>query len=152
MNPYKPFDVSLSLWSLGILHSEELPEVATEAICQGIESPTLVQLASMSQEPQPELHGMFEQSLKELGLRKPSVSEAINLVVSAYAHQVCDDNVEPIYAAKAIWNLYSQHPEFQGLYGVFGGLASEWDDMPALREKLSAEIVALCHALISSGE
>ena len=153
MNLTASFDLAIAAWSFGLLPSDNLPKLAMEALEQGIESPTLLELASADCSPNPDLHRLFERALNELGRTRLEKVEAGRFIANYYASQICSQYILPIEGARLIWRLEQECPELSQELGIFAGRVSEYEGVPlASRKHISDLIVADAHALIGKRE
>ena len=58
-------------WIVGIQPAERLPDVATDALVEGLDSPSLRELAGASGDDYWLIKGLFERTINELGLDLP---------------------------------------------------------------------------------
>jgi len=142
------FQRAIAYWSFGWLASDRLPEVAADALATGLDSSSLVALASCDSTPNPELHTMFEAALAELGRQRLSKPEAGRLSAKDYAQKVCDGELDPIEGARLIWRVSLEADELGSEFGIFGGRVTEYEGMPELRDKEAAMIIEEARALI----
>ena len=89
-------DRAVAYWSLGWLPSDELPRVAIEALENGIESPSILELASADSGAGPHLNTVFEKVLVELGRPRLTKREAGRLIAREYAEEICTGKTTPI--------------------------------------------------------
>jgi hypothetical protein len=98
------FDEAVAADTLGILLPEQLPEVATQALCSGLDSPHLAALAGESPRAasSDDLHAMFERALHELGIERPAPLRAAETLRNYYARRVVTGEISPHVGAEAI--------------------------------------------------
>ena len=92
-------DRAVAHWSFGWLPSDRLPGVALEALEHGLESPSMVELASADSTAGPRLEGLFEKALAELGRSFLAKPEAGRIIARDYAKQICEGTVTPVDGA-----------------------------------------------------
>lgn len=146
----RSFDLQVAYWSFGWLPSDQLPEVALQALEIGFDTPSLIELVGRPSEPNPELHLLFERALLELDRERMDIAEAGRLIARDYALQICAKTISPIQGAKAIWRVSLECDEPISELGIFAGRASEYEDLPHLREEISEDIVQEAYALLES--
>jgi|SRR5579872_5846615 len=136
------FQLAVAMWALGMTPSDDLPGVAADAIAAGIECPALLSLAASESTPDPDYHRGFERALGELGLEKPSMPQAGRTVIGHHLRMISSGKSTPIDGARAIWRVILKCPDLTREFGIFEGLASEYEDLPSLREVISGKILA----------
>jgi hypothetical protein len=152
MIPITSLDRAVALWSFGWLPSDRLPAVAIDALEQGIESPSIIELASADSAADPRLHCLFEKVLMELGRPKLTKPEAGRIIARDYADRICKGEVTAVDGARAIWRVSLECDDLSHELGVFGGRVSEYEGLPAgpEREHFSEIIVAEAKELIAA--
>jgi hypothetical protein len=98
------FDEAVAADTLGVLLPEQLPEIATEALCTGLDSPSLAALAGESPRAASphELHLLFERVLRELEVDRPTPVRAAEILRDYSARRVVSGEVSPHFGAEAI--------------------------------------------------
>jgi hypothetical protein len=142
------FERAIAYWSFGWLPSDRLPDVAADALGSGLDSSSLVALASSEKTPNPELHTMFEAALAELGRQRLTKVEAGRLIAKDYAQKICDGQLDAIEGARLIWKVSLESDELGSELGIFGGRVTEYEGMPELRDREAAMILEEAQALI----
>ncbi len=142
------FDRAVAYWAFGWLPSDKLPGVALEALEQGIESPTIVELASAETVWDPRLHRLFEKVLTELRRSPLTKAEAGRIIAGEYAKKICQGTVTPVDGARAIWRVSLECEELMPDLGIFGGRVSEYEGLQDGRERISELIVTEARELI----
>ena len=137
--------------ALGWQPSEDLPEVATEALVDGYDSPALRHAAGIRRQDVVEARDVFLVALDELGIAIPSEEEACWEHAREVAHAIVNGHISPRQGASELWQLWHRM-EREGDLRIFVGLASEWDDHPKLRTKYEVDIIAEARALLSRSE
>jgi hypothetical protein len=150
MSTITAFDRAVAYWSFGSLASDMLPPVAIQALQDGIESPSLLELAAANSGANADLHRLFRKALAELGRRELSKAEAGRIIARDYAYHICAGKIAPIEGARSIWQVSLESEALTRELAIFGGRASEYDDLPALRERISHQIVSEAQALIGN--
>lgn len=123
--------LTLVLWSLGRLRSEELPIVAGEWLSKGLDSASLRLLAGETSPIMSDAGPLFEKCLAELGFVAPNKNEALLALAKHCAQEIVDGNVTPYEGAGRICReVASQMDHPSPLFLSFVGAASELDDVP----------------------
>ena len=121
----------LTLWALGRLPSEQLPQVATDWLAEGLDSPSLRQLAGAGSPVMSEVGPLFEKVLAELKIATPKKEEALMFLARLYAQQIIEGAVSPYDGARKIWwevaNAFDKRSQ---VLLAFVGAASELEDLP----------------------
>lgn len=142
-------DTILAKHVLDLLHVEELPGFALDAIQAGYDSPSLRQLAGTSEHDTEEAHKLFAKALSELGLPAPPAPKAGLTLARDIAKEVLSGAIPPYEGAKRIWDhVYTRLPELKQLR-PFVGLASEYEDDAEHRDDYSRQIIEKCKSLIA---
>jgi hypothetical protein len=134
---------------LGLVGPEAMPSEATNALVQGVDSPSIRRLAGLSSVESDEARGVFQAALRELGIESPSPREAAILVATEIASRITDGTVSPYDGAKEIWDLVRLVPlEHFPEFDAFVYAASEWEEWPENQKNFAAGIVAAAHNLV----
>jgi hypothetical protein len=96
-------DIINARWILDLLPSEEIPGFATEALTEGLDTPSLRILAGFNNPILSEIGPIFEKALHELGVINYSRQEAALLLAHFYAKQIVDGTLKPYEGASKIW-------------------------------------------------
>ena len=127
--------LTLALWSLGRLKSEELPVIASTWLAGGLDSPSLRQLAGEASPIMSDVAPLFERSLAELELRAPGKEEALHRLARYYAERIINGTMSPHEGAGMIWwEVTNQLDTPSPLFLSFVGAASELDEIPDILE------------------
>ncbi|MFI5490515.1 hypothetical protein [Micromonospora echinaurantiaca] len=87
----------------GDLASEELPMIAAQALAEGLDGPSLRELAELSRGEYREARELLDQVVDELGLPKlPDEDQAVWEVVVSYARRLVSGVIAPVDGAHAI--------------------------------------------------
>jgi hypothetical protein len=126
-------------WVLGLIRSDDLPDIATQALSGGIESKSLVELAGLAGNETHEARKLFDQALSELGCKGMEKTDALKRYAKIVSALILALEITPLEGAKRIWRatLNARIDEFHDLDG-FIYAASELEDRPedkALFEK-----------------
>lgn len=89
---------------------EELPHIATDAICEGLDSPALRVLAGSSPNDAPaDLWQLLRKAAQELGISVPDRLGAARRVLHLHLRDIAEQRVPP---REGVWRIISevQHP------------------------------------------
>ena len=126
-----------------------LVSAAADALGQGVDSPSIRQLAGMDSGEGDDVRAVFDTALRELGIEKPSPREATMLIAAEVARRIEASTVSPYEGAKEIWHLaVGLHPEHFPELDPFVYAASEWDERPRDQQLFAAGILAAAHDLV----
>ena len=116
--------------------SEELPRIGAEWLAEGLDSPSLRELAGTSSPQMSDVGPLFEKVLSELHFVLPKKEEALSLLARHYAQQIIDGVVSPYDGARKIWWQVSNELERSDpLLLSFVGAASEIEELPERTEQ-----------------
>ena len=139
----KPFNLEIAeaLWVLGMLPTEDLPDLAADAIAQGIELEALVKLAGCSPQESQEIAQLFDDFLKQKG-GGMSKMHALQLYAKIVSQQILESKVTAQDGAKEIWRatLKARIDGFHEL-DAFIYAASEMEDRPQERNLFEKAIM-----------
>jgi hypothetical protein len=120
--------------TLGLGDAKSLASTAVELLTAGLDSPTIVAMASLSESETNEARSMRDRALSEMGVALPGVREAAKSLALEVARKVTEGCLPPYDGAKRIWDLTLRiHPERIHDLDPFVYAASEWEDRPADR-------------------
>ena len=120
--------------------SEELPAIATDALVRGLDSPSLRLLAGTSPRDVRDARDLLWSALDELGIAKPSQTEARWLLVRGWAHDIIANRLAPIDGARRIWWDGWEELGRPDDLTAFVGLASDWEDDESRRYQYDQDI------------
>ena len=139
----KPFNLEIAeaLWVLGMLPTEDLPDLAADAIAQGIELEALVKLAGCSPQESQEIAQLFDDFLKQKG-GGMSKMHALQLYAKIVSQQILESKVTAQDGAKEIWRatLKARIDGFHEL-DAFIYATSEMEDRPQERNLFEKAIM-----------
>jgi hypothetical protein len=124
----------------GELASEELPMIAAQALADGVDSPSLRELAGLSHGEFREAGELLIQVVKELGLPElPDEDQAAWEMACSYARRIVYGAIAPVEGAHAIaW--HAGRLRFPEPLAKFAYLADLWEDNAAGRAQLEQDI------------
>lgn len=117
-----------AFFSLDLLKTDDLPNIAIGFLENGLESYSLAILAG-EKEPNPfEARSLFKKALIELDINIPTYDDAIRDIVQYYCQTIISGNKTPYEGAKSILDdVYKKLEDDKELL-TFIGLISEFDD------------------------
>jgi hypothetical protein len=130
------------------LASEDLPEIATEALVRGLDSPALRILAGQSRDDVRDSADLFRVALDELGIDPPDADSAQWHLARRTAGDIVAGRIRPARAATELWLAYLKVRD-NGDLRVFVGLASMLDDHPEDAEQIEADMVSAARELLA---
>jgi hypothetical protein len=122
------WDTVAAKWVLGLIPSEALPRIATDALEAGLDSPPLRQLAGELHPTLAEAGPLFEEILDQVGVGIPDRSQAGLILAKAYAAHITDGTLSPYEGARQIWRIQLDVEGLMFDLGSFVYWASEWQD------------------------
>jgi hypothetical protein len=147
-------DLLLAAWVHEEMPPELVPEIASNALEKGCDSPTLRRLAGETAPlTRHDLEPLVRRTFAELGFTLPDAAAATAFLVNHWARLIVERKVEPYLGAKRIWQFSNEwwgKPEWQRL-SIFVGLASEWEDYPPGRDGFKKAILQEAERLLAEG-
>ncbi len=136
------WDMVAAKWVLGLIPSEALPRIATDALEDGLDSPSLRDLAGDLHPTLGAAGPLFEKILYEIGVGIPDRSRAGLVLARACATQIRDGTLSPYEGARQIWRIQIDVEGLMSELGPFVYWASEWQeaDSPARRQQCETGI------------
>lgn len=124
-------ELTLVLWALARLPSENLPRVACEWLANGLDSSALRELAGISSPIMSDVGPLFKRALAELSIVPPKKDDALWFLARYHSTRIVDGVVTPYEGARRIWWEVSNELETPSqLLLSFVGAASELEDLP----------------------
>jgi hypothetical protein len=123
-------------WRLKRLPGEKLPEIAQEALEQGLDSVSLRILAGEQNATISEQGALFEQILSELNTEIPSQREAVRCIVHYHAQNIISGNVSPVQGAEQISAVAYELIDAPHRLSVFAVLIDNYDEFNEECQKL----------------
>jgi hypothetical protein len=143
-----PLEVAAWRVAAGSLISEDLPEIATDALVRGLDSPALRVLAGQSRDDVRDSADLFRVALGELGIDLPDPDSAQWLLARRTAAGIVAGRISPARGATELWLAYPKVRD-NGDLRIFVGLASMLDDHPEDAERIESDIVVAAQELLS---
>lgn len=118
-------------WVLGFIPTNQLPEIAADALSAGIESKSLVELAGLNGMETDDARKAFERALNELGYKSMEKADALRNYATTVSISMVESSLAPLEGAKRIWRatLAANLTNFHDL-DTFIYAASELEDRP----------------------
>lgn len=132
----------------GELRSEELPQLATDALIRGLDTPSLRVLAGQNPADVRDSADLFRRALDELGVSLPAHDEAAWSLARMTAQGIVDGAVSPAVGANAIWGSAYHRVGDSGDLRIFVGLASMLDDHPEDSAAIEKQVVVAAKELL----
>ena len=130
--------------------TEALPDVATDALLRGIDSPSLRALAGTPASDVRESRDLFWAAMNELHVDPPTADEARWSLVLSWARDIEAGRVSPAEGARRIWWDGWEELGRPDELTVFVGLASEWEDDENHRDAYERDIRRAASKLIAT--
>lgn len=142
--------LELAAWNLatGRLVSEDLPQLATDALLRGVDTPSLRMLAGQQPGDVRDSADLFIAVLDEVGIDLPDPECAHWKLVRRTAIEVIARRMSPGRGANELWAAY-HHVRDSGDLRTFVGLASMLDDYPEDEARIEAQILAEVEQLLA---
>jgi len=142
--------VAEALWRLGLLRSEQLPNVAISLLESGVDSRSLRILAATPAHTNYEAVALLEQALRELNKGRMSKRDAALVYAKWIASRIVNNELHPLRGAALIADaaLRVDDPGFHDL-DPFVYAASESEDRPEDRDMFSRAIAAEARRILS---
>lgn len=134
----------------GSLTSEALPEIATDALVCGLDSPSLRMLAGQPPTDVRDSTDLFRAALDELGIDLPDAETAHWALVRQTLSGVVAGLTNPGRGASELWPAY-QHVRDSGDLRIFIGLDSQLEDHPEDRAEIESQITAEAKDFLARG-
>jgi hypothetical protein len=142
--------LEVAAWQMAVgrLASDDLPEIATEALVRGLDSPALRVLAGQARWDIRDSSDLFRVALDELGIELPDADRAQWHLARRTAGEIVAGRIRAARGANELWLAY-QKVRDNGDLRIFVGLASTLDDHPDDAEQVEADIVAAARELLN---
>jgi hypothetical protein len=124
-------ELTLALWTLGRLPSEDLPAIATDWLAEGLDSRSLRELAGVASPVMSDAGPLFERAFCELSIVPPKKETALWFLARHHAQRIVEGVVTPYEGARQIWwEVSNELNAPDQLLLSFVGAASELEDLP----------------------
>jgi hypothetical protein len=132
---------------LGAIGADDLAAAATEALVEGVDTPSVVRLAGMTGADSDEVRAVFAAALRELGIGTPTRREALMMLITEVARRITEGTISPYDGATEIWRLSLGEEDLPDL-DTFAYVASEWEERPQQHKKWAAAVMAAASGLV----
>ena len=143
----------LATWRSGILIPECLPQVATELLVQGFDSPALRTLAGIDLGPfdPREATDLLADTITELSISEPSTLERLELASAILAYQCVAGTVSPRRTTHRFYSLVVRegYPKEPAELMEFYMFDDDWDSGVVSRDQVEQEVSAKAADLLS---
>jgi hypothetical protein len=129
--------------------TEELPEIAVQALVRGIDSPALRHLAGLPRNDVREARDLFIAAMAELGVRMPHPTDGAREQVRFWAAEMLAGTLTPYEASRLIWWRGWERLDRPDDLRPFVGLASEWEDDPEHRAEYEHDMLTAARSLLA---
>jgi hypothetical protein len=131
-----------AMWVLGFISSDQLPELAAEALVSGSDCDSLRVLSGLLPSESAEAPEIFLRALKELSMPELSRSDAAHRYAIAISMKIVDQTLPARAGAEKLWDasLRVDDPQFHDL-DTFIYAASELQSRPEDEEFFTREIL-----------
>ena len=143
-----PLEIAAAQLAIDDLWSEDLPQVATDALVRGQDSPSLRLLASQSRSDVRDSADLFRSALHELSIEPLDAESAHWLLIRQTSGDIVAGRVDPIIAADR-FRKSSHEMQDCGDLLIFVGLLSQHEDHPEDEDRSRDAIVAESSDLLS---
>jgi hypothetical protein len=142
--------LEVAAWQVATRHllPEKLPELATDALVRGLDSPALRALAAQSRWDVRDSSDLFRDALDELGIELPDADDAQWHLIRRTASEIVDGRIAPALGANNLWLAYGRVRD-SGDLRIFVGLASMLEDDPEAVEQIETDIVTAARELLA---
>ena len=152
MGPNQNLELTLARWVLNVLHPEDVPMVATEALVHGCKAMSVAVLAGLERPASADIEEELPALLEELRVSLPERSDALKIHVDAVARDIVLGVITPSVGASLIRSVsYDERNELWDQFATFVGLAVEYDEENRPAAELDPETIAGAQALLAAG-
>src|SRR5256885_8489053 len=99
----------IAYWRTELLRSDELPNIASSWMANGLDSPSLRELAGVLHPEMSDVEPLFKKAIMELNIELPTKDEALITIARHYASQIVNQTITPYEGATKIWWEVSNH-------------------------------------------
>ena len=140
-------DVAQALFSVGQLPGEELPSLAVNLLQEGVDTPTLRELAGLNAPTLKDAGPLFERLLSELDRQPMTQDDAALIVAKDLATRVLNGTLSPEQAARR-GSLLSMSFDYHPLLTPFLADDDDYDCLPGDREAIDEDVRRYCQELV----
>jgi hypothetical protein len=147
-----PLVVAAWHYAVGDLRAEDLPDLATDALVRGLDSPSLRSLAGQNPGDVRDSRDLFLRVLSELNITSLDVESPIWQLVRFTATAIVSGDISPAEGAGWIARSAYWRAEEEGDLRIFVGLASELEDHPDYIDSIEKAIVNAATEMLHRAE
>jgi hypothetical protein len=133
-------DEAEMLWILGMLPNEQIPEIAMNALENGLDCNELRMIAGMTKAETGDASSLFETALRSLGRKKLTKIDAFTSFVISISYKIVSRQIAAYKGARMIWDASVKSSIEMADIGPFIYAASEYEDRPKDQEFFEKEI------------
>ena len=120
--------VAYALWKRGVAPSEDLVDTATRALVDGLDTPSLRELAGVRVDDAPyEAPALCEATLRELGLEVADERRSLRLLACGIARRIVNGDEPEFRGASRLWRIFMGPDHYPDFAGHLIGLEDEWE-------------------------
>ncbi len=134
------FDLEVARFELGWLPGEQLPEVAVRMLEADYDSQELREVAGMLNPTLRDAGNQFATGLRAAGIPSMTREEAVEIVKRRTLERIASGETDPYLGAREIHRIWLA-VGYPADLAIFVGLEDEYEDHPADRSAIEAEIV-----------
>jgi hypothetical protein len=143
-------EISAAKLALGLLISTDLPDLATLALVEGYDSPSLRILAGLNRVSDTDEVNLLKKVFHELDVEIPESRDAVLYLGRGIAEQIVRREISAYEGARKIWDLtVISHEENIQLLDPFIYALSEWDERPDDQPLFEKMIMSAAQDLLS---
>ncbi|MCA9454074.1 MAG: hypothetical protein H6750_10980 [Nitrospiraceae bacterium] len=136
--------------ALGLLISTDLPDLATKALEEGYDSPSLRILAGLNRASDTDEVNLLKKAFHELDVEIPESRDAVLYLSRNVAEQIVRCEISKYEGARKIWDLSLRpYEENIQLLDPFIYALSEWDERPDDQPLFEKMIMSAAQDLLS---
>lgn len=137
--------------TLGMQATEELSDMATQALVEGLDSPSLAELAGLPRGDVREARDLFLAAMEEFDVPAPQPPGDRLALARFIAKEIVDGSIVPADGAWLIgWHCWE--PDRSASLAIFMGLASMCEDDPEHLSEYEQKIRREAHELFGRGD
>jgi hypothetical protein len=147
--------VAYVLWQQGVITSEHLVDTATQALVDGLDSPSLRELAGVRAADAPyDAPELAVRALEELGLKPSDEHRARQTLACGLARRVVHGEDDEFRGAAQLWRIFMTAERYPDYAAQLIGLEDEWEgSWGRTPDQLRAEIRTIAaHILDAWGD
>lgn len=146
-------------WRAGMLESEDIPDIACEALNRGFDTETIRVAAGLNEPTNSDLGDCvdIQEFWQQIGLPLMDEQKAGECIALKYCAQVLSGETSPQEAADAMWDLYVAlgYPQ-EAAWSKLGYLADEYycvdGDADPVKKKIDQRIIDVAKELIRNAQ